>query len=544
MYGYDELKRRNNPEGERLPDGLSEVGELWVSDGNSTSNAVAAGGLVYTGFESGDIKALDSETGDEVWSYSTEYSQSVSNSPAVADGSVYVGGDRGAFYAFDASTGETEWEASLDKEIATPPVIDGDSIYIGTMEGVQELSVSDGSVNWTSDTNSPVRMSPVVMEDMVIFGSGSDLYSLNRFTGAREWNEEAGGLLQEIVGDDTRIYVLTGTARAFFRDTGDRRWGKAIAGSPSGSPAIYDGSMYIGTDTGNIQSLNLDDSGVQEWISEVGGEIRGSPLVVDGVLYTVSAEGPRSETATLHAIDPETGDSLGKRSIDYDVNEGPTVAYGNAYVSTKSGVYGYGGKSGPTASFDVEPTNPSVGNTVSFDASSSSMGGAPIESYRWEFNSNSDSSEWSGVSIERTFDSEKELEVSLKVTDKSGLSDTTRVQVSVTKAQQRAEGNQASQSSNENEGHQEGQSEEENARESGSDEDEEYTEDSQDPSTTVSETGAIAAAGAGAVALGGLVILTYRKMSSGGGSQRSTCPECGAVVRDNSEFCVSCGTEL
>jgi hypothetical protein len=85
----------------------------------------------------------------------------------------------------------------------------------------------------------------------------------------------------------------------------------------------------------------------------------------------------------------------------------------------------------PTASFEFSPRTPSVGDTVSFDASSSSAGSAPIEGYTWRFRSDAEEFSARGETYEEAFESPREWTVSLTVTDEDGLSDTATKDMSI-----------------------------------------------------------------------------------------------------------------
>ena len=82
----------------------------------------------------------------------------------------------------------------------------------------------------------------------------------------------------------------------------------------------------------------------------------------------------------------------------------------------------------PSASFSASPSDPAVGDSVSFDASGSSDADGSIASYEWDFG---DGSTDSGESVTHTFSSPGDYDVELTVTDDDGATDTTTQTVSV-----------------------------------------------------------------------------------------------------------------
>jgi len=89
---------------------------------------------------------------------------------------------------------------------------------------------------------------------------------------------------------------------------------------------------------------------------------------------------------------------------------------------------GGGGNEGPTASFTVSSSSPTVGDSVTFDASGSSDADGSISSYEWDFG---DGATASGQSVSHTYDSSGDYTATLTVTDDEGASDSASDTVSV-----------------------------------------------------------------------------------------------------------------
>lgn len=144
----------------------------------------------------------------------------VTASPAVVDGVVYAGSWDGYFYALDAHTGQLRWKFQLDCQgtvIPLPQVCGGpppgtpDSRRFATPGGI-------------------VTASPAVSGDRVYFAGGKTLYSVKASDGTLLWKRVICGRPEETAcasdpGDPVQILS---------------------------SPAIFDGKVFFGVDTGGV----------------------------------------------------------------------------------------------------------------------------------------------------------------------------------------------------------------------------------------------------------------------------------------------------
>ena len=111
------------------------------------SNPAVAYGKVYIASHDQQLHAIDTGSGDEVWSIETEVR--VETSPVVAGEMVYLG-DHGRIIAVTAENGDLEWEA--DEEISREPkgvtVVD-DVCYVVTRGGIWAYDAGSGELDWS-----------------------------------------------------------------------------------------------------------------------------------------------------------------------------------------------------------------------------------------------------------------------------------------------------------------------------------------------------------------------------------------------------------
>jgi len=122
-------------------------GDLWtyrsphpskVSSGSTPSAPAVAGDVVYMGFPSGAVTALDARTGAVLWDRllpGDVYTGGIASSPAVAGDTLFVGANNGRFYALDRHTGQVLWEHEIGTWVAAGPAVSGNTVVIGAWDG-------------------------------------------------------------------------------------------------------------------------------------------------------------------------------------------------------------------------------------------------------------------------------------------------------------------------------------------------------------------------------------------------------------------------
>lgn len=98
------------------------------------SSAALAGELVVVGSRDKMVHALNRETGERVWVFSTK--GKVDSSPVVVGDRVYVGSDDGRLYGLALKTGEEVWRFEAGGRITASPAVAAGRLVIGNDEGV------------------------------------------------------------------------------------------------------------------------------------------------------------------------------------------------------------------------------------------------------------------------------------------------------------------------------------------------------------------------------------------------------------------------
>jgi PKD repeat protein len=149
---------------------------------------------------------------------------------------------------------------------------------------------------------------------------------------------------------------------------------------------------------------------------------------------------------TLRIIPDDGGSGLHTAELVVDGTVDTSLTMSSSDTTYTSGSYGFGARrdnsyfddlldvSGkPSASFTYSPSNPTTGESVSFDGTGSSDPDGSISSYSWDFQ-NDGTEDATGSTASHTYSSSGDYTAALTVTDDGGATDTSTQTVSVSSA--------------------------------------------------------------------------------------------------------------
>ena len=204
--------------------------ELWAFRGvpertsllSSPSPAVD-GDVVVVPYPSGEVVALNAETGTPVWSESLARTRTTSSlaslndasSPAIANGVVYAVGHAGRLIATQARTGERLWQLSIPG--TQPPVVAGENLFVVDISGqLHAITRKDGKVVWTAKLpGSNTWSGPTLAGNQLWLTSNQGhLVGVDPATGRIATQQSVGApvYIPPVVAGG-RMYVLTDKAR-------------------------------------------------------------------------------------------------------------------------------------------------------------------------------------------------------------------------------------------------------------------------------------------------------------------------------------------
>lgn len=125
--------------------------------------------------------------------------------------------------------------------------------------------------------------------------------------------------------EDGNLYALNAT-------TGKKIWSYTTSSLVLSSPAVSQGNVYFGSYDGNVYALN-SKTGVLLWSYSTGTPVQSSPTVSNGTVYIVTG------VDTLTALNASTGALVWSYGVSGIAQAAPSVANGAVYVTGQNGFY-------------------------------------------------------------------------------------------------------------------------------------------------------------------------------------------------------------
>jgi outer membrane protein assembly factor BamB len=309
-------------------------------------------GVLYIAEPSGEVSALDPETGDTHWSVDCE--SPLSGGPAVADGLIALGTLEAELILLNAEDGAERWRKRVSSEVLSSPGInDGNVVCRTTDGGISAYSTEKGERRWVYDRTVPVLTlrgdsSPLINHSQVMAGfAGGKIVGLSLDAGLVNWEAtistpKGRTELERVVDIDADPVLVEGTLyvtayqgdvaavsessgvvlwrrdisshagldaswrQVFITDAADHVWSldaangatlwqqKKLHARKLTAPAMVGESIVVGDYDGYVHWLSQED-GRQLARVRVGGDaIRLKPLVIDDIVYVLDEGGTLS----------------------------------------------------------------------------------------------------------------------------------------------------------------------------------------------------------------------------------------------------------
>lgn len=321
-------------EGQILPHGLA-LRWQFRGMGGISSPPTAADGLIYVGSNSGNLYALDAQTGREFWRFKT--AGAINLAPTVALGLVYVVSE-GQLYALDNQTGYEQWRFQTEGQFSMGPASAGQLILAGANNGLlYALDAQTGQEQWQFKTGNAILPEVTVAGDTFYVGSQDHyLYALAWQTGQEKWRFDAGNWLSAPpIEVANQVYVGSYAETLYVLDaaTGQeqRRYdlGKAVRTSAT----LADGMIYFGSYDSYLHAVD-GASGEEKWRFKMGKQTRSAPVVSGSVIYIGGGDG------NLYEVNAQTGAEIARYGVDSQIYTAPVVWGETIYfVSGKGELY-------------------------------------------------------------------------------------------------------------------------------------------------------------------------------------------------------------
>jgi len=332
-------------------DNTIAVRELWTAStgGGSATDRVklvpfVRQDRVYVADREGTVQALDSATGDNLWSVDTELE--ISGGPGAGEGLVLVGTSDGEVVALSDQDGAQKWRARVSSEVLSVPKAALGVVAVHTIDGkLYALDARTGTMLWVYDRSIPVltlhgNSSPVISGSQVICGFASGkLVAFDMNSGDQLWEATVSvprgrselERMVDIDGDpllqNGMVYVATyqGDMAAVSEESGVVHWRRTFS-SYAGLGADWS-KLYISDSDDNVWGID-PQNGASLWKQDkMHGRRLTAPAVLGGYVVVGDFEG------YLHWLSPEDGHLVARIRVGDEPITTPPVVDGNvAYV--------------------------------------------------------------------------------------------------------------------------------------------------------------------------------------------------------------------
>jgi outer membrane protein assembly factor BamB len=336
---------------------------IWDEDYEDTNETllklkpVYDNGVLYIAEPSGEVSALDPETGELHWSVDTE--SPLSGGPGVADGLIALGTLEAELILLNGEDGSEKWRQHVSSEVLSSPVInDGNVVCRTTDGGVTAYLAENGEKRWVYDRTVPVLTlrgdsSPVINDSQVMVGfAGGKLVGLSLDAGLVNWEAaistpKGRTELERVVDIDADPVLVEGTLyvtayqgnvaavsessgvvlwrrelsshagvdaswrQVFITDATDHVWSldatngatlwqqKKLHARKLSAPAMVGEAIVVGDYDGYVHWLSQEDGRQLARIKVGGDAIRLKPMVIGDIVYVLDEGGTLSALRAL-----------------------------------------------------------------------------------------------------------------------------------------------------------------------------------------------------------------------------------------------------
>lgn len=318
------------------------------------------GSSVYAADRNGLVKALDADSGVEIWSVNLAEKTGFlsANIPAMLSGGltvsgehVYVGTERGTLIALNANDGEIAWTANAGGEVLSRPEVSDGLVLVHTGNGLlQAFDTASGEQHWSLNLDTPslsVRgeSAPAVAMgaafvggdngrvSAVMLGQGQIIWQqrISQTTGTTEISRLNDVDMTPVVADG-RVYAIAynGNLVAMDMRSGQILWKRDFG---SVNELVLDGeSLYVVDQNDNIYGLRAAD-GVTMWSQDkLLHRNLSAPELFNGYLVVGDGEG------YLHWLDTSNGQFVAQNKLNSSgILSRPSIAGDKLMVQARDG---------------------------------------------------------------------------------------------------------------------------------------------------------------------------------------------------------------
>lgn len=320
-------------------------------------------GRIYAAERDGIVKAMDADTGNQIWKtsviekahfFSSSEPARLSGGVTAAGNHIYIGSENAIVYALNKDDGSIAWKTTVSGEATSRPVVDGGLVLIHTTNGMlQGLSVDDGSIKWTANLDMPLlslrgESAPAIAHGAAIVGGDNGrVNAVLMDQGQLIWQQrvsQPNGATEIdrlsdvdstpiIVGNVVYTLGYNGSLAALDLRSGQILWKRDI-GSVNDF-FIDSGRIYLVDQTDRIVALDINGGAILWTQSDLLYRRLTAPVIYNGYVVVGDAQG------YLHWMDSASGQFVAQNKVDSDGFLSSPIIAGDRLVIQARGGYVY-----------------------------------------------------------------------------------------------------------------------------------------------------------------------------------------------------------
>ena len=308
------------------------------------SSSVVSEDVVYTATSSGEVYALDTSRGTQIWS--KNFGEMIVE-PVMSEEFVFIGTDLG-LHSINKGNGKIKWEQLIGR-ISSKPVVNKNLVIVGCSNGdTYAFDVDTGEIQWSYSFSDSTYISELCDNNVLYVGSGKTCYAFNIADRELVWEYETAGVITASpkIDDDT-VYFGSWDGKLYALDakTGDYKWDYKTGWGIDSTPDVSDGMVFVGSLDNNFYALDVE-KGEPEWFFTCKAAIHSSPVAYGDYVFFGCDDG------RFYALDKTAGNLAWYFAPSYFITEenvnnyittpilsNPVVEDGVVYFGAKGTVY-------------------------------------------------------------------------------------------------------------------------------------------------------------------------------------------------------------
>ncbi|MEX2535773.1 MAG: serine/threonine-protein kinase [Trueperaceae bacterium] len=284
----------------------------------------AAEGLILIGLRNDCTVVLRPADGGTVATF--EAQDEVSTAPVYNRGRLFITSRDGGVQAISWPTGAPLWSDENFGAVGLLPY--GDTLLATTSAGTLERFSGDRKALWRYEANSPAATPPTVHRGNVAFATLDGwLHVVDAASGKGKYKVEVGNLLSPPVAHSGVLLlpIREGELHAFDLNSHEVLWSYDTAGEIYGSPAVWNGRVYLASWGRALRCLTLR-SGDHIWEVTTNTPVTASPVVAAGSLYLAT------ESGELLVYDVRSGREQWREQVSHSPIQASPLPLGDSLI--------------------------------------------------------------------------------------------------------------------------------------------------------------------------------------------------------------------